>query len=150
MGYPHEFTFKVKLAIIPTRVFFTVKRNIYTCVLIYYLSNIHVVSYLVWTDLLCCIIFHTHTECICRWKFIKNKKREKWSMPITRTKHVQLFWKDNQSVTFNEPKSTLKKGYNWFAYLWRCASFSGLVLWEVCEHSWNLSTCFVLSMQSLY
>ncbi len=27
--------------------------------------------------MLCFIKFHTHMECIRRWKFIKNKKREK-------------------------------------------------------------------------
>ncbi len=57
--------------------FFTLKRNTYTCVLIKYLSDIYVVSYLVWRGLLCSIIFHTHMECICRWKFIKNKKTRK-------------------------------------------------------------------------
>ncbi len=57
--------------------FFTLKRNTYTCVLMKYLSDIYVVSYLVRKGLLCLIIFHTHMECICRWKFIKNKKREK-------------------------------------------------------------------------
>ncbi len=56
---------------------------------------------LVWRDLLCFIIFHSHVECICRWKFIKNKKREKWNMPITKTNQVQLFWKDNQNLTFH-------------------------------------------------
>ncbi len=33
-------------------------------------------------------------------------------MPITTTKQVQLFWKDDQNLTFHELKSTLKKGYN--------------------------------------
>ncbi len=37
------------------------------------------------------IIFHTHMEFISRWKFIKNKKREKLSMPLTKAKHVLLF-----------------------------------------------------------
>ncbi len=68
--------------------FFTLKGNTYTCVLIKYLSDIYVVSYLVWRSLLCSIIFHPHMECICRWKFIKNKKREKWNMPITKINHV--------------------------------------------------------------
>ncbi len=44
---------------------------------------------------------------------LKIKKQEKWSMPITRTKHVHLFWKDKQNVTFHELISTLKIGYNW-------------------------------------
>ncbi len=57
--------------------FFTLKRNIYTCVLIEYLSYVYVVSYLVWRDLLCFTIFHTHIKWICRWKFIKNKKTGK-------------------------------------------------------------------------
>ncbi len=30
-------------------------------------------------------------------------------MPIAKTKHVQLFWKDNQNVTFYELNPTLKK-----------------------------------------
>ncbi len=34
MGYAHEVTFKIKLAVIQTRVFFTLKRNTDTCVLI--------------------------------------------------------------------------------------------------------------------
>ncbi len=34
MGYPHKVIFKVKFAILQTRVFFTLKRNTYTCVLI--------------------------------------------------------------------------------------------------------------------
>ncbi len=29
---------------------------------------------------------------IYRWKFIINKKREKWSIFITKTNHVHLFW----------------------------------------------------------
>ncbi len=58
------------------------------------------------------IIFLTHMECIHRWKFINNKKQEKWSLPITKTKHVQLLWEHNQNVTFNELKSSLKIGYN--------------------------------------
>ncbi len=68
-GVPHEVTFKVKLAIIQTRVFFTLKRNTYGCVLIQYLSYIYVQSYLV-----------------CRWKCLKYKKREKWSMHTTKDK----------------------------------------------------------------
>ncbi len=59
-----------------TRIF-TLKRNIYTCVLMQYLSYIHVISYLVWRSLLCFIIFHTHMKCTRRWKFIKNKKTRK-------------------------------------------------------------------------
>ncbi len=31
-------------------------------------------------------------------------------MPKTKTQRVQLFYKDNQNVTFHELKSTLKKG----------------------------------------
>ncbi len=43
-------------------------------------------------------------ECICRLKFIKNKK-------TGQMKHA--YNKDNQNVTFHELKSTLKIGYNW-------------------------------------
>ncbi len=64
--------------------FFTLKRNTYTRVLIEYLLYIYVLSYLVWKDLLCLVIFHTRMECISRWKFMKNKKRETWSMHITK------------------------------------------------------------------
>ncbi len=34
-------------------------------------------------------------------------------MHLTKVKRVQLFWNDNQNVTFHELKSTLKIGYNW-------------------------------------
>ncbi len=34
-------------------------------------------------------------------------------MPIIKTKHVQLFGKGSQKVTFNELKWNLKLGYNW-------------------------------------
>ncbi len=44
------------------------------------------------------------------WKFIyKIKKPEKGCTPITKTKHVQLFLKDNKNVTFHELKPTPKK-----------------------------------------
>ncbi len=45
---------------------------------------------------------------------LKLKNWKKWSMPTTKTKHFHLFWKDSQNVTFHEPKSTLKIGYNWY------------------------------------
>ncbi len=67
--------------------FFTLKSNTYTCVLIYYPSYIYVVSYLVWRGLLCFIILQTNMECICRWKFIKNKKLEKWGI-FSATPHL--------------------------------------------------------------
>ncbi len=76
-------------------------------------SWLFVASYLVWKDILCFIIFHTKMECICRWKFIKNVKGKKWNIPITRTKQVQLFWNDNENVTFHELKSTLIICYYW-------------------------------------
>ncbi len=57
---------------------------------------------------------------------LKRKKREKWSMPITKENQVQLFWKDN--LTFHELKSTLKIWHfthrSWqhfkMKFLWRC------------------------------
>ncbi len=52
-------------------------------------------------------------------------------MPITKTQHVQLFWKSNQNATFHELKSTLKIGYNWLhicgvmlVFLLYCCTFS--------------------------
>ncbi len=35
---------------------------------------------------------------------LKIKKREKWSMLITKIKQVQLFWTDSQKVMFHELK----------------------------------------------
>ncbi len=68
--------------------FFTLKKeHIYMCS--YIISFVYIwriISCL--KGLLCFIIFHKHMECICHWQFIKNKKQEKWSMPITKTKHV--------------------------------------------------------------
>ncbi len=75
MGYPYRVTFKVKRVIIKIRIFSHQKRNSYTYVItsdIY----IYVESYLVITDALCFIIFHTKIEYVCRRKFIKNRKRE--------------------------------------------------------------------------
>ncbi len=100
-----------------TRFFRTKTEHIYMCS--YIISAVHTCR-----NISCLkgftffIIFHTHMNGTCCWKFIKNKKKqEKWSMSITRTKHVQLFWKDYQNVTFHELKSTLKKGYNWL-HIW--------------------------------
>ncbi len=73
MGYPLEVTFKVKLAVIQKpRFFHTKKEHICMCSYV-----IYVVIYIVWRDLLCLIIFHTHMECIFHWKFIKYKKTRK-------------------------------------------------------------------------
>ncbi len=47
----------------------------------------------------------------------KIKKRKKWSMPITKTKQVQLFWNDSQKVTFHELKKHLKLSYSWL-HIW--------------------------------
>ncbi len=97
MGCPHEVTFKVKLAIIQTRVF----SHTYICAPVF-----EGVKF----DLSC----STHIwNAYIGGNLLKIKKQEKGSMPITKTKHVQLFWKDNQDVKFHEPKSTLKIGYNW-------------------------------------
>ncbi len=66
-----------------TRFFHTKKEHIHMrsyiifVVYIYIYIYIYVISYLVLRGVLCVIIFHTHMECICRGKFIKNKKPEK-------------------------------------------------------------------------
>ncbi len=73
--------------------FSTLKRNTYTCFLIYYLSYICVVSYIVWKDLLLFIIFHTHMECLCRWKFIKNKKTGKMKHAYNKDKTRSIILK---------------------------------------------------------
>ncbi len=39
----------------------------------------------------------------------KIKKREKWSMSIAKTKHVQLFWNGYQEVAFHDLKEAVKK-----------------------------------------
>ncbi len=44
-----------------------------------------------------------------RWKFKKNKKTEKISMPMTKKK--QLLQKASQKMTLREIKKTLN--YNW-------------------------------------
>ncbi len=38
-------------------------------------------------------------------------------MPIAKTKHFQLIWKNNQNVAFHEPETTLKISYNWLCIL---------------------------------
>ncbi len=70
-------------------------------------------------------------------------------MLITKAKHVQLFWNDKQNVTFYELKSTLKR-VKLVAYLWSYASCSVLVLRQVSESSWNLSTFSLLLEKSNY
>ncbi len=64
-------------------------------------------------------------------------------MPITKTKHVQSFWKDKQKVTFHKLEYTLKKTFNLVAYIESYASFSVLVLREVRENSRNSILIFL-------
>ncbi len=69
---PHEVTFKVKLAVLQTRIFSHYKET-HMHVILYnksYQNLFEGISFVF-------VIFHTHMECICRWKFIKNKKTGK-------------------------------------------------------------------------
>ncbi len=73
--------------------FFTLKGITYAWFFIYYLSYVYVVSYLAWCDWLCFIIFHTHMECICRWKFIKNKTIRKMKQAYNKGKTRSIILK---------------------------------------------------------
>ncbi len=79
---------------------FHTKKNTYTCVPIWYLSFIRVVSCLLWRDLLCFIISHTYMECIYHWKVIKDKqamlhaynKDKKRSIVLKRWPNYDVLW----------------------------------------------------------
>ncbi len=58
MGYPHEVTFKVKLAIIQTRVFYTKKEHIDMCS---YIISVVYMSYHILFEGVCFVLSHpTH------------------------------------------------------------------------------------------
>ncbi len=71
-------------------------------------------------------------------------------MPITKTKHVQLFWNDSQQVTFHELKWHLQLGYNWLHIWGVMIVLSVLVLRKVRENWWNLSTFSLLLEKPKY
>ncbi len=73
--------------------FHTNKEQIYMCSYKVSVGYIYVVSYLVWRGLLCSIIFHTHMKCICRWKFIKNKKTRKMKHAYNKDKARSIILK---------------------------------------------------------
>ncbi len=92
MWYPLAATFKVKLAIIKTGVFSHWKGT-HIHVFLHNICHIYVSYHILFKGIYFVLSYSTQ-----RWtayvtvNLLKIEKRQKWSMPITKIKHVQLFW----------------------------------------------------------